>query len=255
MNKTLKIGMGCGLGAFFGNVVANCLFPAYSILGLILGMVFGGFLATFVYALEDIAHFAPIVWRQVMGWKPKSVDWKIVNLRIRIIGASIGSCLSVLLVFCVLGLFTNTHFKYICLVGFSAGGLIGFFYCVFTPKSILPEFLRLLEIPLSLKWNVFCAPFSAIYYFLKGVLWCLKWLSDNSGVIKLFILKLFILAGSEGLRCCFIDTAIAVAIGWMLNLTSPAGLLFGGLIGVAIGTFHYKVVEGMPSAFKRQFGS
>jgi len=252
MNKTLKIGMGCGLGAFFGVAIANVWFLPYSILGLMLGIVAGGLSSAFVYAFEDIVHFAPIALRQVMGWKPKPVDWELVNLRIRIVGAIIGFGLSMVIVW-----FATGWIPYSILVVnfiFLACGLVG---CLFAtcPKGMIVEMLEVLEIPLSLKWNIVCAPFSATYYTFKGIIWCLNWLYRNRKFIVLFLLKLFILVGSEGLRCCFVDTAIAVAIGWALNLVSPLGLLFGGLIGVGIGVFHYKIVQMMPIVFRKEICS
>lgn len=271
MNKTLRIGMGCGLGGFFGIAIANVWFAPYSILGLLLGAVVGGLLSAFVYVLEDIIHYVPIAWRQVAGWRPKPVDWEMVGLKFRLFGVSIAATLSIIFVTAFFSFLTSddiavvkskiTLYEFL-LVSLGVAGSSALILSIVIPGTILGrdkkeairDLLSQLEIVISLKWNVLCAPFTVMFYLIKWFLEGVRWLDQNKHLLLPFTIRLFILVGSEGIRCCFVDTAIAVAIGWMLNLTSPIGLLFGGLIGVGIGIFHHKVVESMPSHFKKTFG-
>ena len=267
MKTTWKIGAGCGMGSIFGLLIANIWASSWGVWGMVVGAIAGGTLSAIVYAYEEIIHFAPIAWKQVSGWKIPEINWSYVWHRIYfalktgtagLVTLWFGVILSALIIWT--GSLKEGFSPYWSFISTTSGfAVVGFcLFFIFSITSTDKMFVSILEkdnigVFFTFKWNVVTLPFTASFYILKGICIAVAWMWRNKTLSLLplrFFWKLFVLVGLEGMECCFADTCVSVAIGWILQLRSPAELLVGGLIGVIIGVCHYEVVKSLPLAYK-----
>jgi hypothetical protein len=251
MNKTLKVGGSCGLGALFGTLIALLLSPWLWWVGALAG----GVVAYIAYDFNEIIQVVPVAWKAVSEFNWKRFFWDNETFFHWYVVA-----------FTALLAITGMIFGNIYLVGkvddsakshwlMPLLSMVGSFLFLSFVIAILVECetesqdweCRLRRARFASRYfNPVVAPFAIAIFTLIGLWWCLKRMPGFVVLLCKFSWKLFIMVHSEMRALCFVDAFLGATFGAFYGYHSHAfalAAIIGAVSGALLGIVNYQIVS------------